>query len=58
VDYTNGVAALSQDKLNFIPATVDRARGGRLATASGFLTQSISALVLSTWLLVGGALET
>jgi hypothetical protein len=58
VDHTNGVAALSQDKLNFIPATVDRARGGRLATTSGFLTQTISALVQSTWLLVGGALET
>jgi hypothetical protein len=55
---TNGVAALSQDKLNFIPATVDRARGGRLAMTSGFLTQTISALVQSTWLLVGGALET
>jgi hypothetical protein len=29
-----------------------------LATTSGFLTQTISALVQSTWLLVGGALET
>jgi hypothetical protein len=58
VDHTNGVAALSQDKLNFIPATVDRARGRRLATTSGFLTQTISALFQSTWLLVGGVLET
>src|ERR1700722_11425215 len=45
VDHTNGAAALSQDKLNFVPATVDRARGGRLAATSGFLTQTVSALV-------------
>jgi hypothetical protein len=58
VDHTNGVAALSQDKLNFIPATVDRARGGRLAMTSGFLTQTISAVVQSSRTLLGGALET
>jgi hypothetical protein len=58
VDHTNSVAALSQDKLNFIPATVDRARGGRLAMTSGFLTQTISAVVQSSRTLLGGALET
>jgi hypothetical protein len=58
VDHTNGFAALSQDKLNFIPATDYRARGGRLAATSCSLRQTISAPVQSTWVLVGGALET
>jgi hypothetical protein len=58
VDDTNGVAALSQDNLNFVPATVHRARGGRSAATSGWLTQTISALVQSTCALVGGALKT
>jgi hypothetical protein len=50
VDHTNGVAALSQDKLNFIREIVHRERGGRSAASSGLLT--ISALVPSTWAVV------
>jgi hypothetical protein len=58
VDHTNGVAALSPDKLNFVPATADRARGGGAAATSSLPTQNISAVVQSRRTLLGGALET